>query len=106
MKSLRIIAVIPELPPSIAPSGDPDRVGANPSAGAGPEPVHPLPRRPRRTLDLGAGFPVHSITVLAVIAAACWAAAGWSERQSRQQAVERLAREPAATGGGPGVVTP
>ncbi len=111
MKIIRIIASIPELPPSAArhePAADAELIRTDP-------PTVPIPFRsapPRSSQPCGSGtrFPMRSVAVLAVISAACWAAAGWSERlrqqPPRERPPERLARESSAAGGQPGAITP
>lgn len=110
MKSIRIIASIPELRPMGGRPVDTGAARIDPPAAVAPIPVPAPPPRPARTGGGRARFPVRSVVVLAVIATACWAAAGWSEwlrgRASPPQPPERLARESSAAGDRHGTITP
>ena len=100
---MAVIASIPELrrSPELIPEPLPQPASV---AGIQPVPTRPQPDKRAEQPIASGGFPVRSILVLSVVAAACWMAA-WRMDWNRDQEIiahknrsERVARELSATG--------
>ena len=98
---MRIIARLPDMSVKTAPSSPDVRTPARRAdltarTAATAARATRAADAPRRRAAVGR-FPGGSVVVLSVIAAACWAAAWWSDRAreqaDQQQRTERLARE-------------